>query len=165
MLAEIDKARLLDLLEAEYEFVHRTIDDLLAEVMLMENVTGTWSIKDMIAHLTAWMKRLLRWFDEIEAGQTPDVPEKGYTWDAVDALNDAQSVKDKNRSLDDVLADFHNVYHEVYRLIEGLSEDDLFHSTFDGLTREPMWRLIVSNTYEHFHEHIKPVREWLAKNA
>jgi len=164
MQAEIDKARLLDLLEAEYEFVHRTIDDLSGEIMLTDNVSGTWSIKDTVAHLTFWMKQVLRWFAQLEANRTPDFPEQGYTDEEVDTINDAQSAKDKDRSLDDVLADFHNTYHDVYRLIEGMSEDDLFHSTFDGLIRDPMWRHVVNNTYEHFHEHIKPVREWLAKN-
>jgi hypothetical protein len=132
--------------------------------MLAPNVEGTWSIKDTLAHLTAWMKRILRWFQELENGQTPSIPEKGYTWKDVDALNDAQSAKDSTRSLDDVLADFHNTYHDVYRFLLALSEEDLFENTFNGLIREPMWRLVVADTYEHFHEHIKPMREWLAKN-
>lgn len=91
--------------------------------------------------------------------------EAGYTWDDVNDLNKAQWQRDKDRNLDDVLADFHNTYHEVYRLISGLSEADLFENLYDGLIREPMWRLVKYNTYHHFHEHIVPVREWLAKST
>src|SRR5690606_33979071 len=134
------------------------------EIMLTPNVEGTWSIKDTIAHLSAWMKRLLKWFKDIEAHQSPEIPEKGYKWKDVDELNDAQWARDKDRSLDDGLHDFHDTYHKIYRLLEELSEEDIFESTFDGLITQAMWELVISDTYEHFYEHIVPIREWLAQN-
>ncbi|MEO0595185.1 MAG: ClbS/DfsB family four-helix bundle protein [Chloroflexota bacterium] len=160
-----DKQRLLDMLELEYEFVHRTIDDLSYEQMTEPNVEGAWSVKDIIAHLTAWMKRVLKWFEALDEERTPAIPDEGYTWQMVDTLNDAEHERDKALSLDDVLADFHDTYHAVYRLVAGLSHEALFESTFGGLVEKPMWELVMTDTFEHFQEHIIPVREWLAKNA
>jgi len=72
------------------------------------------------------------------------------------------SAVDKDRALDDVLSEFHNVYAQVLTMVEELPEEELFNDDFaDGFDDLP-WQLIVYNTYEHFHEHIKSVREWIS---
>lgn len=163
MQLEMDKTRLLELIRVEYAFAERTLARLTPEQMLIPNVTGWWSVKDTVAHLTAWMKRVLMWMDKASHGEKPAIPDDGYTWEQIDALNDAASARDKDRTLDDVLADFRRTYRDVLELVEALSEADLFERDFDGAFWGSPWRLISSNTHEHFHEHLVPVREWIAQ--
>lgn len=163
MQAETDKQRILALLEVEYEFVHRTIDKLSAETMLIPHVAGDWSIKDTLAHLTAWLRRLKGWLAEIAEGKAPNRP-TDHTEEQLAKINAAQYTQDKELPLDIVIADFHNTYNEVYTLIDAISEEDLLQNTFNGLIHEPILQMVKDNTYEHFHEHIEPIRKWLAEN-
>ena len=163
MHPDIDKQRLLDLIQAEYEFVERTLETLTPEQMHIPDVEGWWSVKDTVAHFSLWMRRLLAWFEASQQGIRNIPPQEGYTWKEIDRFNDDMSAADKDRALDDVLSEFHNVYAQVLTMVEGLPEEELFNDDFaDGFDDLP-WQLIVYNTYEHFHEHIKSVREWIGK--
>jgi hypothetical protein len=163
MHPDIDKQRLLDLIQAEYEFVERTLEALTQEQMHVADVEGWWSVKDTVAHLSLWMRRLLAWFAASQQCIRNIPPQEGYTWKEIDRFNDDMSAADKDRALDDVLSEFHNVYAQVLTMVEGLPEEELFNDDFaDGFDDLP-WQLIVYNTYEHFHEHIKSVREWIGK--
>lgn len=160
---ELDKQRLLDLTQADYEFVKRTLDALTLEQMLIPNVEGHWSTKDTIAHLTAWMKRLLTWVDRAGRGEDPVIPEAGYTWDDINTFNDLQYERDRDLPLKVVLDDFHSTYQRVYAMIAGLTEEQLFKSDWGGLFRQAPYPLVNHNTYLHFHEHITAVRRYFGK--
>jgi hypothetical protein len=141
MHPETDKIRLLERIRSERRFVERTLDSMTAEQMLIPNVQGWWSVKDTLAH--------------------PAIPDEGYAWADIDTLNDRQSALDKDRPLDDVLQDFRQTHYEVVEMVEALSEYDIFENRFNEAFREPPLRLIESNTYEHYHEHLVPIRRWL----
>lgn len=161
---ELDKVKLLELIRVEYDFVRRTLALMSPQQMEIPDVQGPWSVKDTLAHLTAWERRLLRWYQEADSGQVPAVPEPGKTWADLDEINDRTYREDKDRPLQDVLDDFHAVHAEVVRLVEGQIEDDIFSlGRFEGLFREPPIGLIAHNTYLHFDEHLRPVRAWLAR--
>jgi len=162
MQPEMDKTRLLELIRTEYAFAERTLAQLTPEQMLVPDVQGWWSVKDTIAHLTTWMKRILVWLDKAQHGEKPDIPDTGYTWEQIDALNDACCERDRNLLLDDVLADFRKTHLQVVEAVEAMSEYELFESDHEGAFWGSPWRLITGNTFEHFNTHIVPVRQWIA---
>jgi hypothetical protein len=162
MNKELDKPKLLDLLQAEFAFVERTLALLTPEQVLIPNVEGWWSVKDTIAHLTAWMRRLLQWFASVRKGEAPHIPDVGYEWKQMDELNDRTSEADKNRTWDDVLSEFRRVHAQVVQLVESLSESEIFESDFNGLFHEPPANLIIDNSYGHYLEHFTAVRRWIA---
>ncbi len=160
-----DKARLLAMMQVEYAFVQRTLGLLSADEMLIPNVIGWWSVKDTLAHLTAWMEYLLGWFDQARRGQIPDIPAKGMTWDDIDRLNDARSAQDADLLLKQVMVNFSARYAQVCALIDGLSEYELFESDWNGVFYQPPWPLIPGNMDEHFHLHFTEVRQWLVSRG
>lgn len=163
MQPETDKTRLIELIRTEHSFAERTIALMRTEWMLEPNVVGWWSVKDTLAHLTAWMRRVLAWVEAYHRGDIPAIPGEGYTWDDVDRLNDDTSAQDKQRSLEEVLVGFRNAHLEILALIDSLSDEDLFDRDYNG--HQGIWRLISENTHEHYVEHLVPVREWLAKRV
>jgi hypothetical protein len=163
MQAETDKTHILDQTRAEYAFIERTLAALTPEEMVIPDVQGPWSVKDTLAHLTAWMKRLIGWLEGAQEGTPIHIPQEGYTWDDIDTFNDLQYEADKDRALDDVLADFYATYARAHALIDSLSEYDLFENTFNGAFYDGPWKLVVYNLHHHFHEHIIPVRAWMAE--
>jgi hypothetical protein len=161
-----DKQKLLDLMRAEFAFVQRTLDLISAEQMLIPNVQGPWSVKDTIAHLNAWQQRTLRWLQmarrgEGVAGQHPVELEPGFGWDEIDAINAQSYEADKDRPLEEVLAEFKATFDRLYMEAEALPEEELFGKV--GLSlffRDPIWGYIASNTFLHYREHIPPLRQW-----
>lgn len=165
MEPEIDKIRLLEHIRTEYAFFDRTLERLAPDEMLIPDVIGWWSVKDTMAHLTGWMRDVLRWFDQAGHGQKPDIPPNGFTDEYVNRVNDARSARDKDLPLSEVLAQFHQAHLDICELVESLSEHSLFESDWDGLFTQPPWRLIVGNTSDHLYEHLVAIREWMAERA
>lgn len=164
----LDKRKLLDLIQADYEFIERTIRLVPPERMEEPGAQGpesVWSVKDTIAHLTAWMQRCVGWLAEAEAGQPPTIPLGGFSDANTDILNEQTYQANRNRPVADVLADFRQAQQDVVAGIEALSETDLFDlERLKGIWREPPCALVAGNTYEHYPLHIEPLRRWLAQS-
>ncbi len=160
MQPEMDKTRLSELIRIEHHFVERTIALMRPEWMLEANVVGWWSVKDTLAHLTAWMRRVLGWVDVFQHGGTPPIPAEGYAWADLDRLNDETSARDRDRPLDQVMNDFRTAHLEILALVDSLPPEDLFEREYNEY--QGLWRLISENTHEHYSEHFVPVRQWLA---
>lgn len=161
---DTDKIRLLELLDSEYAFLERTLEGLTPEQMTAPNVEGPWSVKDTLAHLTRWLKRAQGWVAAAQAGETGILArgiQPGYSWEQIDALNDADVQADRDLPLADVLRAFRSAHLELVDLVESLSEDDLFQRYNDALGTSA-GRLIAENAHEHYHEHLVGIRRWLA---
>lgn len=90
------------------------------------------------------------------------MPAPGYDWSEVDKLNADMRARDKDRSFNDLLAEFRSTYEQLYVLAETLSEDELFgRAGVSAFFRDPVWQSIAGDTYQHYEEHITPIRRWL----
>lgn len=164
LFPETDKIRLLELIDTEYAFLERTLEDLTPDQMTTPNVEGAWSIKDTLAHLTRWLGRVPGWIAAARAGETGILArgiEPGYAWADMDALNDANVAADRDRPLDDVLRDFRAAHFALVELVEGLSDAELF-SQYNEALGQPAASIITDNAHEHYHEHLLGIRRWLA---
>ncbi len=161
MVEHISKSQLLEKIrtcQAEFE---QLLAPLSETQMTTAGVNGTWSIKDIIAHLNAWQGVALNRLRAAASGKEPMVPQD-FT---IDDLNERFYQENKARSLPDVVADFRRTHQEIVEAVEALSEDDLNnphrYSWWEG---EPLWPNIAGNTYEHTYEHIDSIQQWLASN-
>jgi hypothetical protein len=71
--------------------------------------------------------------------------------------------ENRHRSLEEVLSDAEQVYDQLFETITSLSEDELSDAShFRDMPSEWVpWQVIAGNTYEHYHQHIPDIREWL----
>lgn len=162
MNAEYDKIRILELMRLEFAFFERTVALLSEAQMLEPNAAGNaWSVKDTVAHLTRWVERLLDWLDRVQHGLPVETPEPGHTWEQIDQLNDLYVERDKDLPLAQVLADFQRAHMAALEDVEALTDEDIFTRQWPGM-RDPLWTFIVYNTSDHYHEHLVPIREWMA---
>ncbi|MEM7343814.1 MAG: DinB family protein [Chloroflexota bacterium] len=77
----IEKEALLEQLQQQRKALFTLIDDVPEEVLALPNVVDTWSVLDMLAHLTAWDGEALRrlMFVTGESYQSPhDVHDEAY---------------------------------------------------------------------------------------
>jgi hypothetical protein len=73
--------------------------------------------------------------------------------------------ENKDRQVDDVLSKAERVFERLIQAVEALSEEDLLDaSRFHDMPEEwEPWKVIASNSYEHYHQHIPGIHAWLDK--
>ncbi len=161
MTEHIDKTQLLNDIRSSYTNLETVLAPLSAEQMTTPGVNGSWSIKDNIAHLSAWQRVLLNRLEAVRNNTAPS--EELYDEETVDTLNERFYQQDTSRSLDDVLAEFRSLYQQVIEQVQALSNDDL-NRPLSWREGEPVWPTIVGNTNEHYQEHAQIIQDWLAKH-
>jgi hypothetical protein len=152
-------------IEAAHRRLLAAIAPLTAEQMIAP-VLGAdgWSVKDVLAHLAFWDRRLLyaagleEW--PAAAGGAPvslrfpppiaDIP---YAEGWLEAVNTRIQVMNRDRSLGDVLAEFDATRARLLAVVAGLSPHDVFDP--EGLSAplgEPFAPMLLG-AYEHYDEH------------
>ena len=129
----------------------------LSEAELLEpGVTGAWSVKDIIAHVTTWEEEALKHMPVILAGGRP--PRYSVTYGGIDALNARMTDQKKDLPLSEVLAQQEAVHQCLLALIEGLPADQL-----GGKSR--VRRRLRLDTDGHYPIHASAIRRWRKHEA
>lgn len=102
-----------------------------------------WSVKDIMAHITFWESRLIHDIGLLERGEQP-AESSDY-----ESINQEESTRSREASLDDVRAQFDAMHDQVMGMLEGTSH----------ISRE----LVAGNTYEHYDEHLADIRKAFKK--
>jgi hypothetical protein len=162
MTESMSKARIMDLVQRERRALERVLAGLGEAQMIQPGVENGWSVKDIMAHITDWERRMVGWIEESLRGEVPQRPAPGMTWDDMDALNEQTYLLNKDRELHKVLADFHRSYEDALQVVEALTEEDLIApQRFVWRGGDPMWHMVASNTWEHYQEHRESIEKWL----
>lgn len=159
MKNDINKKKLLVALrEARSQW-----DALLAEVgnhrLTEPSVVEGWSVKDIIAHIT--------WYERETVGILQAKALVGSSlWELPqDQRNIPIYEKNKHRTLEEVLTESELVYQQLLDSIRALSEEDLLEPTrFQNMPTEWLpWKVIAGNSFEHYHQHLTDIRQWLER--
>ncbi len=164
MTEHMDKAALLDKIrtrQAEFESV---LAPLSEAQMTTAGVNGVWSIKDVLAHMTAWQKRTIDRLQAAAEGRKPTMTPISNE-EEMNALNEQFYQENKARLLLDVLADWRATHLRMLEAVQVLSDEDLNDPHKFALNNgNALWQIVAGNTYEHIDEHSGPVEQWLARN-
>jgi hypothetical protein len=164
MTEQVDKTSILKDMSTSYAALEETLAALDKTQYFAEGVIPGWSIKDVLAHITSWQHRLLRWLgaalrNEEPALSGPDSVEE------MDALNAQFYQQNKARALDEVMADFRTSYQHIMDIVRAMPEEDLISPhKFAWSQGRPLWHLIAGDTYEHYQEHRAQIQEWMASH-
>ena len=124
MAEQTDKAKILDEMRTKYAALEDTLAPLDETQMTMEGVNGEWSIKDVLAHITAWHHRLLVWLHAATRNEEPTL--YGLVTDEeIDRLNEQFYKEHKSRTLDDVLTGSRTTYLQIVDVVQAMNEEDL----------------------------------------
>lgn len=152
------KDELIQQIESSWADLQAALDGLTEEQMHQPGVVGEWSVKDILAHITAWQTRLITALFKAEKGFAPDTTESGAT---VDQLNEKFYREMQDRSFDLVWDDLDASYHQVLTRLSGWSDKDLFDPRrFKWMKGEPFATYIAGDSYEHYAEHAEQIRAW-----
>jgi hypothetical protein len=137
--------------------------------MTMKGVTGHWSIKDIIAHISAYEQYIGDRLNEIQHRETY-VPCK--THNALEAFLDQFGYPDfgsplldddtanawvfekyRNIALEEIVAQEVQAFNAIVSALEALPEE--------AIKRHNLLERVADNTYHHYREHIRHIRAWL----
>ena len=164
MAEQMDKASILDELRSKYAALEAILAPLDKAQMTTPGVIGNWSIKDILAHITAWQHRLLTWLHAARHNQKPTISGPDSE-EEMDRLNEQFYQENKSRPLADVLGNFRSSYLQIMEAVQAIPEEDLIDPhRFAWLNGDSLRQLVAGDTYDHYQEHQQQIEEWLARS-
>lgn len=156
------KQDLLNQLRASREALNKTFEGLSPDALMRPGVVGLWSIKDILAHLTAWESEVVTALAKLDPRSEPNV----LKIEDFDDWNAEQYAINAPRLLPTVLEDFHGVHKHLLRAVEALDEKTLTDPRkFRWMEGEPLSALIAENALWHEEEHTEQIRAWREANG
>jgi len=114
-------------------------------------VTGTWSVRDILAHVTTWEEEALTHLPLILDGGKP--PRYSVTYGGIDAFNAQMTEQKRDFSLSEVLRQLDDTHHRLIDFIESAPDDQFI--------RETRFRhRLRLDTYSHYPKHAEAIRKW-----
>ena len=119
-------------------------------------VTGSWSVKDVIAHVTTWEEEALKHLPTILMGRRP--PRYSVTHGGMDAFNAAMTEQKRGLSVAEVSRQRDAVHQRIVEFIESGPEDHLSSAA-------RFRRRLRADTYSHYPIHAKAISNWRARRS
>src|SRR5512139_2343942 len=94
------KVQVLHKLEHSWASFHKSYTGLTDEQLLLPGVTGDWSVKDILAHVSWWEEEALKHLPYILQGKRP--PRYSVTYGGIDAFNAQMTELKRGLSLAEV---------------------------------------------------------------
>jgi hypothetical protein len=159
------------------EFItHMTKDDLLARIRqdraafaalwhgLSEAqmtarpaIQATWSVKDLIAHITYWESYMIERVSRLLAG---GADKRLRSDEEVDEINANVYAAHKDEALSAVLTAFDASLPRVEALIAPLTDEQINDaSLYTGMEIPPLY-VIIGNTFGHYRDHVDDLRAY-----
>lgn len=147
----MDRAGLLKRLDAAWGAFQDSYAGLSAAELMEPGVTGDWSVRDILAHVTTWEEEALTYLPLILAGGTP--PRYRATYGGIDAFNALMTERKKSLPLADVLRQLDETHRRVLDLIQRTPEEQFVRET-------RCRRRLRLDTYHHYPQHAEAIRRW-----
>ena len=147
----MDRKQLLKRLDRAWEALEASYAGLSESELLEPGVMGTWSIKDIIAHVTWWEEESLTHLPAILAGRK--LPRYSVMYGGIDAFNAQKHEQKKNLPLSAVLQQRDETHQRLIDFIQQVPEDQIERET-------RFRRRLRLDTYGHYPKHAGVIREW-----
>jgi len=162
MDAPEDKQDLIQKIRDERELLRNILGNLSKDEMSIPLEEDGWSIKDYIAHIVIWEKRMVEWLGVVETGDEPRQLPPGMTWDDLDRWNEQTFEENRRRDLAEVLDNFNHFAKEVVQVVKAIPEDLLMRAdSLEWRSGSPLWEMVAANTYWHYPEHRQTIQHWI----
>ena len=144
------KEELLNEAAREYKSFHEALQGL-NETQMSEVWLGTWSIKDIVAHIAGWHGEMRPALERLSQGERPI--REGVSYDDVDAWNARFAAARRDTPVADVLLELDKT-HEYFLRTAAAVPAERFQP---GKTA---WKIVDQNTAHHYREHAEQIRAW-----
>ena len=129
----------------------------LSEAELVEpGVTGTWSVKDIIAHVAVWEEEALAHLPVVLAGKRP--PRYSVTHGGINAFNAQTTQRHRSLALADVIRLRDDTHRRLVGFVQRVPESECGSDT-------RFRRRLRLDTYGHYAVHTRAIRAWRERRS
>ncbi len=115
----MDKKKTLVFLKEEHEKLSSVFNSLHKEELVQYHIVKAWNIKDILAHLAAWNKELLKSIDSLL-----DKKDIWFRTKNEEEFNKFQVTLRKSKSVAEIIEEWENSFSQLIEKIEGLSKEE-----------------------------------------
>ena len=157
------KTELMSEIRREWKLLMDMIDRLDEQKMTAPD-EGGWSPKDNLAHLSEWMNSLMGYHMDKRPPEEVMRLTKEQTegWD-MEIINPVLYERNKDRPIDDVLAELKQTYEKLLAKLDAMSFEELLKPRYpeEDPEKRPLLLWVLGDTTEHFAEHRKVIEKML----
>lgn len=154
----MDATQLAALIRATNTELELLILQLSVAQMNQPGAVGSWSVKDVLAHIAFWERYAANVVRAARHGQLPQLDVEDLT----ESRNASVVAQYYLTPLGAVIAGWHAAREELLEQIEWLSEADLNDpQRFPWNEGRSLLDRIAANSYAHEREHIDQIRAWM----
>lgn len=143
--------RLLRTIERRFDDFRASYRGLANEELLEPRVTGEWSVRDLIAHVTWWEEEFLIHAPTILAGERTE--RYSTLYGGIDAFNALMTRQRAHLTLTEVLRQQAEVHARLVNYVAALQDNDIASGT-------RLRRRLSLDTYGHYPLHTKQIFAW-----
>lgn len=152
----MNRSTLLNRLDEAWQTLNEAYSGLSDSTMTEAGVTGTWSIKDIIAHVTSWEEESLKHLPLILAGER--TPRYSVMYGGIDAFNARTTERNRKLSLYEVLQKRDDIHRRLIAFLQNVPEDQFVRET-------RFRRRLRLDSYDHYTKHAKAIRTWRERRS
>jgi len=147
----LNRLQLLRRLETAWDAFRESYAGLSETEMREPGVTGRWSVRDIVAHVTTWEEEALTNLPLILQGGTP--PRYSTKYGGIDAFNALMTEKKAGLSLAEVFEHQARTHRRLVHYLEQAPERQLASET-------RFRHRLRMDTYSHYPKHAQAIRKW-----
>ena len=147
----MDGRHLLRRLDAAWGAFNASYAGLSDAQLMKPGVTGDWSVRDILAHVTTWEEEALTHLPLILEGGTP--PRYSVKYGGIDAFNARMTEQKARLSLSAVRRQLDATHRRLIDFIQRAPEGQLSRET-------RFRRRLRLDTYSHYPQHAGAIRQW-----
>jgi hypothetical protein len=147
----VDRQQLLTRLEKAWREFQESYAGLPDSQMINPGVTGEWSVRDILAHVTTWEQEALKHLPTILKGRKP--PRYSVTHGGINGFNRIMTEQKRRLTLAEVRQDLENTHRQLTTYIDSVPEEQF-------RTETPFRHRLRLDTYSHYPKHAEAIRKW-----
>ena len=152
----MNRQQLLKRIDDAWVALNESYAGLSNAQLLKPGVVETWSVKDILAHVTTWEEEALKALPVIMKGEVP--PRYATEYGGIDAFNALMTEKKQSLSLSEVLNQLDETHNRIIDYVQHVPEELYVRET-------RFRRRLRFDTYRHYREHAKMIQEWRERLA
>ncbi len=147
----MNRRQLLRRLDAAWAAFQESYSGLSDAELMERGVTGDWSVRDILAHVSTWEEEALKHLPLILEGGTP--PRYSVAYGGIDAFNARMTAEKAHRSLSAVRRELDETHRRLADFVQAVPPGPP--------SREARFRRRLRlDTYGHYPLHAEAIRGW-----
>jgi hypothetical protein len=150
-----DKRQLLAEAETEFQALKRAVVGL-DEGQLREVWCGTWSVREILGHISGWHREMMPALERLARGEKPVAA--GVSYSDVDAWNAKFAATTQGRSNAEILRELEQSHADFMRAAGTVPDERV-------VPERTAYKLVDANSRHHYHEHTEDILAWRTRRG